>query len=58
MICKDCRIEADLRTEIGANHEGRSVLSVPPGAGHDACKGGTHCDCQHKVPDEETGSAE
>lgn len=42
MICKDCAVEADGYALLGPFSKGS-------GKGHEACKGGTHCFCQHKT---------
>lgn len=59
MICSNCRLAADanlLYDQEGMKDEredldygyARAVGTVAD-FGHQHCKGGTHCDCQHKV---------
>ncbi len=44
MICKECRTGADISVK------GPPEIMIPVKASyHNRCKGGTHCDCQHRV---------
>ena len=48
MICKSCAEYAD-KGFRGWNHE-NPMAPAPAGDVEKVCKGGTHCDCQHKEP--------
>lgn len=56
MICENCAWEADgvkegrhTHAHIKRVHEKwRAWGGKSGGFGHEACKGDTHCDCQHK----------
>lgn len=69
IICRECASEADLRqslrldeTPLPSTIGGVTLLrfnTLPATMGnrprgHAACKGGTHCDCQHKIRDGKT----
>lgn len=45
MICENCRFEADMVKDFDHARHDQYRSSK---AGHDVCKGGTHCVCQHK----------
>ena len=49
MICEQCAWEADVPKDWADRC--KRLAGVP--VGHDACKGGTHCFCQHRKPSEE-----
>lgn len=43
MICKECKHGADYKSDKGGD-----ILAVKR-YWHNKCKGGTWCDCQHRV---------
>jgi hypothetical protein len=49
MICEHCKWEADIDPDWA--EQARELTPEP--VGHDACKGGTHCMCQHRKPVED-----
>lgn len=52
MICAECAWEADLRRNLAADGVDFETYVKRPsmgGRGHKACRGGTWCDCQHRL---------
>ncbi len=48
MICGECAWEADLRSQLaGVDFETYARRPSMAGRGHQACRGGTQCVCQH-----------
>ena len=54
MICPSCIWEADTRKrEIFDVKELNTILEIYY-VGHQACRGGTWCDCEHKISERVT----
>lgn len=46
MICEPCRAGQQTVKVTRQNHDGSKTVQTTKG--HNACQGGTWCDCQHK----------
>lgn len=49
MICKTCR-DAGAAARWAVDHQSDQTVLDGAMSKHDKCKGGTWCDCAHKVP--------